>query len=96
MPHLPRATGRDLLAAIPHMQPWLADETKRTWALREPGKQILIFKNSGTDFDLSAETGAFRVKVVNRDGGEVTPGPIVQGGGMVKLPDAQVIWLVKE
>ena len=96
MPNLPRTADAKLLAAIPQMQPWLADNQKGIWALREPGKQILIFGSNDTEMDLSAESGVFRMNVVDRESGEVTSGPTVQAGGKVKLPDATVIWLVKE
>lgn len=96
MPNLPHTTDSGLLAAIPKMQPWLADDKRRIWALRDPGKQILIYGDNGADLDLSMESGAFRVNVVDRQSGEVTPGGLVQGGGKVKLPDAAVIWLVKQ
>src|SRR6202000_3052447 len=43
MPNLPRATDADLLAAIPRMQPWPAASKTGQWALREVGKQILVF-----------------------------------------------------
>ncbi len=96
MPHLPRTTDAKLLAAIPKMQPWLADSNKGIWALRESGKQILIFGNNGADLDLSMESGAFRVNTIDQESGEVTPTTTVQAGGKVKLPDATVIWLVKQ
>jgi hypothetical protein len=96
LPNLPRTADAKLLAAIPHMQPWLADNAKSLWALREPGKQILIFGGHGDELDLSTESGAFRVDVVNRESGQVMPSATVQAGGNVKLPDATVVWLIKE
>ncbi len=96
LPNLPRTTDAKLLAAIPQMQPWLADNTKAIWALRESGKQILIFGGHGEELDLSTESGSFRVNVVNRESGQVTPGATVEAVGKVKLPDAAVVWLVKE
>jgi hypothetical protein len=98
MPDLPRMTGVKLLAAIPQMRSWLADRTRKMWALREPGKQWLVYSGEGTpaELDLSAESGAWRVNVVNERTGTVTPGETVQAGQMVKLPDAPVLWLVKE
>jgi hypothetical protein len=96
MPDLPRTTDKNLLAAIPKMQPWLADGEKGIWALREPGKQILVYGNGGAEFDLSNESGAFRVNIVNPKTGGVTSGGVVQAGGKIKLPDANVVWLVKE
>ena len=96
MPDLPKTTDKNLLAAIPKMQPWLADDAKKIWALREPGKQILVYGNGGAEFDLSNESGAFRVNIVNPETGEVTSSGVVQAVGKIKLPDAKVVWLVKE
>jgi len=96
MPNLPRTTDAKLLAAVPQMQPWLADSAKKIWALREAGKQMLIYASGGADLDLSAESGAFRVNRVNTKTGEVTGSEIIEGGQKTKLPDAAVIWLVKK
>lgn len=94
LPNLPRSTDKALLAAIPQMQPWLADEAKGVWALREPGKQCLVY--GGGELDLSGESGAFRVNVVDARTGKVAPaGQTVQGGGKAGLP-AGVVWLTKE
>jgi hypothetical protein len=98
MPNLPRSTDEKLLAAIPQMQPRPEAFKGSRWVLREPGKQILIY--SGEDapegFDLSAESGTFRVNSVMTNTGAVTSGQTVQAGGTVKLPNAAVVWLVKE
>ena len=96
MPNLPRTTDPRLLEAIPKMQPWLADAEKQIWALREPRKQILVYARAGAELDLSAESGAFTSKVVNLKTGEATPGQIVEAGGKVQLPEAPVVWLLKE
>jgi len=96
MPELPRSMDKDLLAAIPQMQPWLADNDKKIWILREPGKQFLIYANAGAEIDLSGESGAFRANCVDPANGAVTAGEVLQAGGKVKLPDAKIIWLVKE
>jgi hypothetical protein len=96
LPHLPRATDASLLAAIPHMQPWLADSTNELWALREPGKQMLVCGGNGAELELTAESGSFRLNTIDRDSGKVTPGAVIQAGGKVKLPDAGAVWLVKE
>ena len=96
LPHLPRTTNANLLAAILRMQPWLADDDKAIWALREPGRQILIYGGGGTELDLSAESGVFRVHTIDRQSGAVASGATLQAGGRVKLPDAAVLWLVKE
>ena len=94
MPNLPRATDVKLLAAIPQMQPWKTDLKQRQWALREPGKQILVY--GGKELDLSDETGSFRVNTVDAKTGVVTPGGMVDAGSTVKLPDATVVWLTKK
>jgi hypothetical protein len=99
MPNLPRATDANLLAAIPQMQPWPEASTAGRRVLREPGKQILIYSGEDAphEFDLSAESGTFRVNSVMPRTGEVTPGrTVVQAGGPVQLPGATVVWLVKE
>jgi Family of unknown function (DUF6298) len=96
IPDLPKTTNQKLLAAIPQMQPWIADDTKKIWALREPGKQILIYENGGAEFDLSNESGAFRVNIVNPKTGELTAGEIVPAGGKVKSPEAEIIWLTRD
>ena len=94
MPNLPRATDPKLLAAIPQMQPWLADGSHKLWALRQPGKQILAC--GGSEIDLSSEAGAFHMNIVNTRTGEVAAGEqIVQAGGKVKLP-AGIIWLIHQ
>lgn len=96
MPNLPRTTDTNLLAAIPRMTPWLADDARHTWALREAGRQILIYGNNGAELDLSQDSGTFRSNVVDPQTGEVTPGAIVEAEGKINLPRATVIWLVKQ
>jgi hypothetical protein len=96
LPNLPRSTDAKLLAAIPQMQPWVADSEKKMWALREPGKQILIYGVSGALLDFSAESGAFRLNVVDSRTGKITSGSqVVQAGGKLSLPGG-VIWLTKK
>ena len=94
LPNLPRTTDVKLLAAIPQMQPWAEASRNGQWVLREIGKQFLIC--DGAELDLSGESGVFRVNVVNPKNGEVTIGELVSAGGKIKLPDAAVVWLVKE
>jgi hypothetical protein len=94
MPNLPRSTDAKLLAAIPHMQPWTIDAKKHQWALREAGKQILVY--GGSDLDLSSETGAFEVNTVNVRTGQIAAAGTVNAGGIIKLPDATVVWLTKK
>jgi hypothetical protein len=96
MPNLPRSTDARLLAAIPQMKPWVADSGKRLWALREPGKQVLIYGDSGAELDLSGEVGAFRLNAVDSRSGKVSRGDrVVQAGGKLNLPGG-VVWLTKE
>jgi hypothetical protein len=95
MPNLPSTTDAKLLAAIPQMQPWLADNAKRIWALRRPGRQILVYGNSSTELDFSSESCAFRLNAIDSRTGKVTPGSqIVQAGGKVTLPGG-IIWLTR-
>lgn len=96
LPNLPPTTSPELLAAIPQMQPWLADVAGKLWALRQPGRQILICCRGGRLVDLSAETGAFRAYPVNAATGEVMAGEKVLAGARVQLPASAVVWLVKE
>ncbi len=96
MPNLPKTTDENLLAAIPQMKPWISDAKKKLWTLREPGKQILIFGGSGTEVNLSGESGAFRLNTVELHSGKVTRGDqVVQAGGKLVLPGG-VAWLTKE
>ena len=96
MPQLPRTTDAGLLAAIPRMQPWLADAARQRWGLREPGRQLFIHTGTSTELDFTAEAGAFRVQLVNPATGVVMAGEKILAGGTVKLPDAALIWLTKE
>jgi len=97
MPNLPATTDAKLLAAIPRMKPWLADAEQNIWALREPGNQILVYAGGGhPELDLSAETGAFRIRTVDPETGAVIAGESIRAGAKVKLPEATVLWLVKE
>jgi hypothetical protein len=48
MPNLPRTTDERLLAAIPQMQPWPEACNERQWALREPGRQYVIYCAGGS------------------------------------------------
>jgi hypothetical protein len=96
MPNLPRTTDANLLAAIPQMQPWIADSERRIYALRETGRQILIYGERGAEVDLSGESGAFRLNAVDSRTGKVTRGDqVVQAGGKLVLSGG-VVWLTKE
>ena len=83
-----------MLAAIPQMQPWVAASKNDSWVLREAGKQLLVY--GAHELNLSDESGVFRVNVVNPKTGEIQAGATVTAGAKVKLPDATVVWLVKE
>jgi hypothetical protein len=98
MPNLPRTTDTRLLEAIPKMQPWTEVSGTHQWVLREPGRQYLVYSSgeSPAGLDLSAESGSFRVNEVNLKTGRVAPGETVKGGARIKLPNATVVWLVKE
>ncbi|HMP82255.1 MAG TPA: DUF6298 domain-containing protein, partial [Verrucomicrobiota bacterium] len=94
LPRLPRTTDAGLLAAIPQMQPWLADANAKTYVLRKTGEYYLVF--GGGELDLSGETGSFQLNLVNPRTGEVTQGETVNGGTKIKLPDAPIVWLTKD
>ncbi len=101
MPRLPKSTDARLLAAIPRMQPWKADAAERCWALREAGRQILVFASATSEIDLADETGVFRVMTADAKTGELKPQrESVHGGGLVMLPrgnaGVNIIWLTKE
>ncbi len=96
MPNLPRATDEKLLIAIPRLKPWFADSKKKLWALREAGKQILVYGDRGAELDLSVESGTFRLNVVDLRTGEVRHGDqVVPGGAKMILPGG-VVWLTRE
>jgi len=96
LPNLPRTTDAKLLAAIPRLAPWTGAAGAGRWALREPGRQMLIYTGGAADLDLSSETGSFQVNRVNTRNGQTTPAGAVKAGGRVKLPEGTVLWLVKE
>jgi hypothetical protein len=96
LPQLPRSVDARLLAAIPRMQPWPEASTKDRHVLREAGKQLLIYRGSDSELDLSNESGVFHVNVVNPRSGDTTAGESVSAGKKIKLPNAEVIWLTKE
>ena len=96
IPDLPKATDARMLAAIPQMKPWLADREKKLYALREAGKQILIYGERGAELNLSGESGDFRLNAVDLRTGKVTTGSqMVRAGGKLILPGG-VVWLTKE
>jgi hypothetical protein len=95
-PRLPKAADAKLLTAIPRMTPWPEATGTGRWALREKGRQVLVYRGRVAELDLSGESGSFCVNVVNPGTGVVTPGGTVEAGGKVRLPEAAVIWLVKE
>ena len=93
MPRLSQSTDAQLLAAIPRMQPWSEASRNGRWALREAGKQILVY--GGGELNLSQETGSFRLNIIHTRNGEVTADKIINAGSKVVLPDAKVVWLTK-
>ena len=98
MPDLPATTDAKLLAAIPKMKPWPAASGQSRWALREAGKQLLIYSGEGTpaELDLSAEAGSFQLRPVDAQTGKVTlRSQLIQAGGKVALPKG-VVWLTRE
>jgi hypothetical protein len=98
MPNLPATTDAKLLAAVPKMKPWPAASGQSHWALREAGKQFLVYSGEGTpaELDLSAEAGSFQLRPVDAQTGKVTlQSQLVQAGGKVALPKG-VAWLTRE
>ncbi len=98
MPNLPATTNTKLLAAIPHLQPWPEISGENRWALREPGKQILVCSREGApaEMDLSAESGKFRIQVVDEKTGQVEmSAKTIPAGNKVTLPNG-VVWLTRE
>lgn len=96
MPNLPATTDGKLLAVIPKMQPWIAGNDSRLWALRESGKQILVYGERDAELDLSGETGSFLLRFIDQLSGLVSDqSQIIQAGGKIKLPGG-VVWLTKE
>ncbi len=99
LPNLPQTTDAKLLAAIPRMTPWRADDAKKQWSLREPGKQVLIFTSGAAEVDLSGEPGAFSVTQVDMKTGQLKPQALaIAANGLTKIsPDEgpKVFWLQK-
>jgi hypothetical protein len=96
MPVLPRNTDARVLAAIPQMQPWADVSKGGLWALRETGQQLLVYSRGNQPLDLSGESGAFHVHVIDQQTGEVdASSQIVQAGGNVTLPRG-VVWLTRD
>ncbi|MGH7950731.1 MAG: DUF6298 domain-containing protein [Limisphaerales bacterium] len=102
VPDLPATTDKNLLAAIPQMQPWISEPDKKIWALRESGKKILIYvrANGPPQIDLSNETGTFDLHSVNLKTGEVKNlSKKISAGAKVNLPnetEPEVLWLTRE
>jgi hypothetical protein len=96
MPALPQTTDPHLLAAIPRMQPWSDASKDGCWALREPGKQLLVYSTGNGELDLSGESGTFKARVVNEETGLVAAeSQTIQAGGVEPLPQG-VVWLTRE
>ncbi len=96
LPRLPRTTDASLLAAIPQMQPWAEVSQRGRFVLREPGKQLLVYRGQEEELDLSSESGTFRFQAVDAQTGKVAQAGTIKAGRKVKLPEAVVVWLVKE
>ena len=98
LPHLPRSTDAQLLAAITRMQPWTEASGKNRWVLREPGKQYLVFSSgeSSAGLDLSPESGSFQIHTVDPWTGKVTTSaePVTAGKNII-LPKG-VVWLTQK
>ena len=93
MPNLPTTTDKNLLAAIPQMQPWPEASQPGRWVLRQTGKQLLVY--GGGELDLSGESGTFRLSMVDLRTGNVTSGSkTIQAGGKITLPGG-VAWLTR-
>jgi hypothetical protein len=97
LPRLPKSTDARLLAAIPRMPPWKSDVPATQWALREPGRQMLVYSSGRTELDLSPETGHFLLNEINPRTGEVTSGVRLIAGPIMALPPTSVVvWLRRE
>ena len=96
IPRLPISVDDSLLRAIPRMNPWIENSQDGRWTLREAGKQILIFRGNDRPLDLSEEPGAFRCYEVDTQTGQLKSRNAIKGGGMVDLPDAELLWMTKE
>jgi len=101
MPNLSHRTDANLLRAIPRMTPWKADDANKFWALREAGKQMLVYAGSSGDvsLDLSGEPGNFKVLAVSDNGQVTDTGETVAGGSsavLKKQSGRRVFWLMKE
>ena len=95
LPRLPRTTDKNLLAAIPQMQPWVADSEKKLWALSEPGKQFLICGSSGAELDLSAESGVFALHFIDPRSGLVSDQSQINQAGGKRIMPGGIVWLTK-
>jgi hypothetical protein len=99
LPNLSQTTDAKLLAAIPRMTPWKADQAKKQWALREPGKQMLLFCSGAAEVDLSGETGTFAVTQLDLKTGQLQPQALaITANGVTKISSAEgpnVFWLHK-
>lgn len=96
MPNIPQGTDAKLLSAIPSMQPWTPASSQDRWALRESGKQLLVYSKKAGPLDLSGETGAFKVHPIDQQTGKIKSGTdSVQASGNVSLPDG-VVWLTRD
>jgi hypothetical protein len=96
MPDLPETTDPTLLGAIPKMQRWFADDANKSWALRESGKQMLIYAGQNAELDLPGDPGAFRIRPIDAGTGEVGSDiQINRDGEKISLP-AGIYWLTRK
>jgi hypothetical protein len=97
LPRLPKTTDAKLLAAIPQMSPVTELSGAGFSVLSEPGRQVLIYRaKSNVELKLNPSAGSYRVHVVDPRTGSVTAGDLVSLGNDLKLPEATIVWLVKE
>jgi Family of unknown function (DUF6298)/Sodium:solute symporter family len=88
---------------IPQMQPWSAGPGTNRFALRQSGRQYLIYLGSGSspEIDLTPETEKFIVHSINLHTGAVnTLVEPIETGKKVSLPKSSdsplVLWLTRE
>jgi hypothetical protein len=96
LPVLPKGTDAGLLAAIPQMHPWLADDANKIWALHGTDGSMLIYTGKGAPIDFSGVKGSFQLHAIDISTGEVASGSqTVPGGGTETLPRG-VYWLTNK
>jgi hypothetical protein len=96
LPRLPRTTDAGLLAAIPRMRPCQGSAETGCWLLREPGRQMLAYLGGSSELDLSAESGSFRMNVIDLTTGTIRSGRRLVAGGKMELNGVELVWLQRE